>query len=246
MTVNRLVISGSLIGDMWNPIGTQMISYGVFPSVGPSLGPLVSGAISVTGTDWRWAFRVATIFAGSMLIFAAIFVKETYAPVLLVRKAKRLRKENPGVNYVAPKELVKISPSQLLKRTLLQPFIMLLEEPMLAGCTLLLSYAFGLLYLIFEFYSSYHDIYGLNPLQEGLCFLPFLVGSLLACAVFFTIISPRYQRDLEALKAEKGPDAKLEPEARLPIVLVCGPCMAVSFFWFGWANYKEAYVVALQ
>lgn len=204
------------------------------------LGPIISGAIAVRGLSWRWSFRIAAIFSGALGIFALLVVRETYAPVLLKRKARHLRAQG-NEQYVAPLELQPIRMGEIVQKTLLRPLIMLIQDPMLLGCTVLLSYAFGLLYLIFEFYSSYREIYGLNPLEEGLCFLPFLVGALLSCVVFYTYIAPRYARELQQAQTH-NPPYKLQPEKRLPIVLVCGPCMAISFFWFGWASYRNAYV----
>lgn len=73
-------------------------------------------------TDWRWAYRVCLIYEFATLVSlllvclfhihkmycelmyspASQFVPETYVPVLLKRKAARLRKETGNEKYWAP------------------------------------------------------------------------------------------------------------------------------------------------
>lgn len=58
------------------------------------------------------------------------------------------------------------------------------------------------------------------------------------CGIYVVFIMPRYNRKLEA--ALQAGQEKLPPEDRLPVTKICGPALAVSFFWFGWASYKSA------
>ena len=64
-----------------------------------------------------------------MLLFFTL--PETYVPVLLVRKAQRLRKETGDSRYYAPKEVNKPSIGQRLYNILAMPFKILFLEPML-------------------------------------------------------------------------------------------------------------------
>jgi len=56
---------------------------------------------------------------------------ETYTPVLLVRKAERMRKESGDSRYYAPKEANKPDIGQRLYHILAMPFKILFFEPML-------------------------------------------------------------------------------------------------------------------
>jgi len=56
---------------------------------------------------------------------------ETYTPVLLVRKAERMRKETGDSRYYAPKEANKPDIGQRLYNILAMPFKILFLEPML-------------------------------------------------------------------------------------------------------------------
>lgn len=104
-----LTNSGALIADVWEAEmrGRAMVVFGLSPFAGPSLGPIVSGFIEVSGTSWRWVYWVCTIFAGVCLILVVFTLPETYAPTILARKAKKLRKETGDDRWYAPSELCK-------------------------------------------------------------------------------------------------------------------------------------------
>lgn len=67
--------------------------------VGPEVGPVIGGFINQY-TNWRWSFWVLLIWAGVQWTLILFFVPETYAPVLLRRKAIKLRQET-GDNRVS-------------------------------------------------------------------------------------------------------------------------------------------------
>lgn len=103
-----LTNSGALIADVWDADmrGRAMLAFGLAPFAGPSLGPVVSGYISVSGASWRWVYWVCTMFAGICTLLIVFTLPETYAPIILVKKAKRLRKETGDDRWYAPSEYV--------------------------------------------------------------------------------------------------------------------------------------------
>jgi hypothetical protein len=88
------------------------------------------------------------MFAGTGTLLAILFLPETYAPVLLTQKARRLRKINPEKNkeLYAESERVSWTVSAVLERTIFRPFKMLLVEPILLLSTIYLSLAYGVIY----------------------------------------------------------------------------------------------------
>lgn len=90
-------------------------------SIGPIIGPIISGFVSPV--SWRWSFWVGLIIAGATwplvlvlpgTIFHISFDKshltcasETYPPVILLRRAKRMRAASPdrSPEVYAPIEL---------------------------------------------------------------------------------------------------------------------------------------------
>ena len=87
------------------------------------------------------------LFAGSCTLLA-VFVPETYAPVLLARKAKQLRAKDPVKNtdLYAASERVDWTLNAILQRTIFRPFKMLLVEPILLLTTIYVSLAYGVMY----------------------------------------------------------------------------------------------------
>jgi DHA1 family multidrug resistance protein-like MFS transporter len=88
------------------------------------------------------------IFAGSCTLLCLFFLPETFAPVLLARKAKRLREADyeKHKDLYAESERVSWTPRAVLERTIFRPFKMLLVEPILLLSTIYLSVAYGVIY----------------------------------------------------------------------------------------------------
>lgn len=72
--------------------------------------------------DW-----IALILSGVALVFACI-MKETYGPIILQKKAARMRKETGDSRWWCRYEQ-KASLSELLKINLGRPFVMAVTEP---------------------------------------------------------------------------------------------------------------------
>ncbi|EST07941.1 Major facilitator superfamily [Kalmanozyma brasiliensis GHG001] len=235
-----LTNSGGVIADLWDA-KTRGIALSIFslaPFAGPALGPIVSGFIAVSGTSWRWLFWVCTIFSGVCLILVVATLPETYAPIILLKKAKRIRKETGDDRYKAPIELVKIEWKDRLNKTLLKPFIMLAQEPMLLVMTIWMSFVYGVVYLLFEaFPIVFEQGHGFNSGISGLMFVPFFLGGCAAVALYVAYFNPKYVKEADRLKAE-GVD-RVPPEERLYVIMLAAPCLVVAFFWFGWTSYPS-------
>lgn len=130
----------------------------------------MSGFISTI--SWRWTFWLGLIIAGSTcpLVF---FYPETYGPVLLQRRAKKLRKETGNLSIVAPLDLQPHDLRATLTVTLTRPLRMIAKEFMVALTCLYLSLAYAIFYLYFQAYPLiFEDIYGMSTGVAGLIYLP--------------------------------------------------------------------------
>lgn len=158
-----------------------MSLYSLMPFAGPSIGPIVSGFISVSGTSWRWVFWILTIFAGLCFVATLLWIPETYAPKILQQKAVRLRKETGEQRWYAPLERQDTSFKARLEGILLKPFIVLAREPMLMALTTYMSFVYGVVYLLFEaFPFVFQQVHGFNAGENGLAFLAFSLGGFIA------------------------------------------------------------------
>ncbi len=65
--------------------------------------------------------QVSMIFAGVMFLLKCT-MPETYAPIILKRRAVALRKETGDKNICTEQELFKVPFSQMMQDTLIRPF----------------------------------------------------------------------------------------------------------------------------
>ncbi|KAL0256730.1 hypothetical protein SLS55_009127 [Diplodia seriata] len=126
-----LSVAGGTVGDCFarHELSAPMMIYTASPFIGPEIGPLVGGFINQY-TSWRWTFYVMLIWAGAQLAAIVFLVPETYHPVLLRRKAQKLRAETGEEAWKAPIEKLDKSVSQTLLWSCVRPFQLLVFEPM--------------------------------------------------------------------------------------------------------------------
>lgn len=67
--------------------------------------------------------------SGILLLLIILLVPETYAPVLLRRKAIRLRAETGDQRFKAPIEIMQRSITRTVLRSCYRPFMLLFLEP---------------------------------------------------------------------------------------------------------------------
>ena len=77
-------------------------------------------------------------------VIALFTVPETYAPVLLQKRAKRLRYETKKWALHSKLDESKVSPKEIVTKYLARPCIMLVQEPVLFLMTLYLSLVYGM------------------------------------------------------------------------------------------------------
>ncbi|KAJ4485233.1 MFS polyamine transporter [Lentinula aciculospora] len=234
--VAPLTIVGGLLADIWDAKGrgpaTSVFAASVF--LGPVLGPLVGGFIADSNLKWNWIFWVMFIFAGVSTLAMIILLPETYAPVLLLQKAKRMRKEaaTPEIakTIYAEHERQDFSFGPLMHRTLYRPFQMLLLEPILVLVTIYLSIVYGVLYALFEaFPVIFIERHGFTLSQNGLIFIGVGIGSTLGALTNF-YFSLQYSKHIDHWKG--FPPA----EYRLYGAMVGAPALVIGAFWLGWTG----------
>lgn len=89
-----MAVTGGAIGDIWpSPVarGVGLDVLVMTGYLGPALGPIIGTYITNSSLGWRWALWVTIIAAYAFSILFYCCVPETFAPVLLSQKAKKLR-----------------------------------------------------------------------------------------------------------------------------------------------------------
>jgi MFS transporter, DHA1 family, multidrug resistance protein len=227
-----LGIVGGALADIWTAsyraAATAGFALAVF--VGPAMGPIVGGFITQSYLGWRWTEHITYIMAFLILVIDIFFLPETYGPVLLKYKAKKLRHEREIWAIHARQEEKEISVHSILQVYLLRPLKMLVLEPMILLLTIYVSFVYGVIYLLFSaFPIAYQQTRGWNDGVGALPFLGISIGAVVGAAIIVAFI-PRYQRKMAAAG---GP----VPEERLPPMMVGGILFPIGLFWWSWTSY---------
>ncbi|KAL4800048.1 major facilitator superfamily domain-containing protein [Aspergillus venezuelensis] len=237
-----LSVAGGTVGDLFarQELGAPMMLYSSAPFIGPELGPLVGGFINEF-TTWRWTFYVLLIWTGILLAMLALFVPETYHPVLLRRKAQRLRKETGDDRWQAPIEKLDRSITRTVLQSLYRPVLLLTLEPMCLNLCIYSAILLGILYLFFgAFQLVFGNVYDFNLYQRGLAFLGLFVG--MAFAIASDPFWRRIYRKLEATHERAvGVADDFQPEWRLPPAIAGAPLVTIGLFIFAWTIYPSVH-----
>jgi len=219
------------LGDLYQPEarGIAVSFYAVCTVGGPTLGPTIAAAILVNpALDWRWTEYVEAIFVFAVAALSFFVMPELYAPVLLSRKARRLRKETGDNRYWHPHESVKIDLNNILTKFLSRPLRMLVTEPMVACIALYASFVYGMLFLTLEVFPIvYAENRTWGPVVSTLPFLGLFVGVLFALAINLAF-QPYYHRAVAISNGQAVPEARLLP------MVVGATLFIIGLFLFAW------------
>ncbi|KAJ9195978.1 hypothetical protein DTO164E3_6516 [Paecilomyces variotii] len=233
-------ITAGLFADIHNDPtkrGRTMAIFMACTTLGPIMGPWVSGFVSVV--SWRWSFWIGLFFACATLPLI-VFLPETYGPTILQRRAKLLRKETGNQSIVSPLDLQNRNLKETLWITLTRPVRMIIHESIVSFSCLYISLAYAIFYLYFEAYPIiFQGIYGMSAGVSGLCFLPIGVGAFIACGIFLW-----YDSFLAKAKARGARWSQIEEYRRLPLACLGGPSYVVSLLWVGWTAYPDVHWAA--
>ncbi|THV67096.1 MFS general substrate transporter [Aureobasidium pullulans] len=217
------------LGDIWPPKsrGVAMTFYAVAVVGGPTIGPVIGSALTVQ-IGFRWPSYILAIWVFTIFVFAFFCLPEVYSPVLLKKKAQRLRKETGDSRWHHPHEDVKLDAKSIVTKHLARPIVMLTTEPMVTAIAFYASFVYGLLYMTLEVFPIvFEQNRGWPLITSTLPFLALFVGVLFAVLINLAN-QPRYAR---AVAANNG---RAVPEARLPPMFLGGVLFTIGMFWFGW------------
>lgn len=228
-----LTNSGGIIADMFPAAqrGLAMAIFAAAPFLGPALGPIIGGFLG-EAAGWRWVMGFLAAFGGAVWILGTLILPETYAPVLLRARARKLS-ELTGHCYVsvADKNATgKPSTSETFSVALSRPWQLLFREPIVLLLSIYMSVIYGTLYMLFgAFPIVYQQYRGWSQGIGGLAFIGIVIGMLIAIACNWPFNS-LYNRT-----AAKN-NGRAPPEARLPPVIVASAAIPIGIFWFAWTN----------
>ncbi|KAF2716874.1 MFS general substrate transporter [Polychaeton citri CBS 116435] len=218
-------IAGGALADIWNAqergLAVPVFAASLF--VGPILGPIVRAFVTESSLGWRWIQWITMIVAAFFGTGAFFIVPETYGPVLLARRAKRLRFNTGNWALHSRHEAQEVWLQGIITRYIARPMKMLVLEPMLTSLTVYMAFVFGLTYLCFQASPiSFGQDRGFPTGTVALPLISILVGAFGGCLVIATTT-----KTMLAPNPEQG----RVQEARLGLT--------IGLFWFAWTSFPS-------
>ncbi|RAH85407.1 MFS multidrug transporter [Aspergillus japonicus CBS 114.51] len=224
----------AVFADLFNNAqrGIVMSIFCMAVFIGPFASPFVGGFIATSALGWRWTLYLPAIMVFAGFVLVALFLDETYAPVILVRKAALLRRQTRNWGIHARQDEVEVDVHELVRNNFTRPLTMLATEPILLLISLYISFIYGLIYALLGAYPViFQGVYGMSAGVGGLAFVGLILGELLG-GVFVLFLQGDYKRKLAA-----NGDVPV-PEWRLPAAIVGAVAFAGGMFWLGWTGYN--------
>ncbi|KAI1842926.1 hypothetical protein JX265_012055 [Neoarthrinium moseri] len=217
-----------VLADIWDydTRGKAMAIFSILIQVGPALGPVVSGFLELT-MGWRWTYYVLIMF-GAVTAIPLLTVPETYAPIILQRRAREVRKSKlSGYESVrAPIEEDTKTVFGVLKLASSRPW-RILFDPISFVAAIYLTFLYTLVYMLFSIYPIiYQQHRGWNAGIGQLPVLTSAIGGILGG--FVTFFHGEYSK--KKLGLQKS------PEDRLVLAKAGGVCFPLFMFFFAWTG----------
>lgn len=120
-------------------------------------------------------------------ITAFFFLKETFAPVILTKKAKAIRKALKGIRdgvIVRTEYETGDRFSKILRKRLILPFIMMFTHPATQAPSIYRAYLYGVLYLMLStFPLVFEEVYNMDIGSASLNYLSLCLGLMIGLQI---------------------------------------------------------------
>ncbi|KAG8533960.1 uncharacterized protein KY384_001702 [Bacidia gigantensis] len=235
-----LTCAGGSISDLWSPL-ERVWAFPVFANaafMGPIFGPVIGGFVGESKLiSWRWTEWITLIISGLVLVLVVLFQPETYAPVLLAWKAKKLRQLTSDDRYRAEIEIRDIAFIKRLGHALYRPFLLTFSEPIVVIVALYLTVIYIILFTFLDGYAFiFTETYGFSEGITGLSFIGIGIGLCFASCLV-PLINHWTKKEWAKVKDQGG--NRLAPEIRLWYMMFGSPAIPISLFWMGWTAYPS-------
>lgn len=163
-------LAPSSIGDLWvkEKRGGVMALIGLAYNLGPAISP-TAGSYLNAARGWRWIFYLTGILGGVGTTLSVLCLSETYEPVLLRRKAARLRKQTGNQDLRARSDLDAGTSKMVAFRTaMVMPLRMLFLSRPVFFTSLLTAIGYGYMYILYTTISTtFVETYKWAPKKFG-------------------------------------------------------------------------------
>lgn len=231
---SAMVLSASTIGDIFSAKhrGRAMAPFGLTVCGGPLLGPIIGGFTAKNlSLGWRWNAYWSAFLGSALFVTIFLFLKETFHPVVLSRKADIIRKKTGNWAIHSKQETLSLTLSEICVKYFARPLFMLFTEPILFLLAIYSGFTYGLIYLLLTavplvFSGNYKFSQGVGELP----YIAIFIGVGCASIILF-LFDIRYKRIISATRTQNA-----IPEERLPAMMIGGISFAIGLFWFCWTG----------
>ncbi|KAG6910048.1 hypothetical protein DXG01_013494 [Tephrocybe rancida] len=228
---------GGTVADIWSARerGLPMSLFALTALGGTGIGPAFAGWIEMNSRlGWRWIQWIQMIIFGVYTLLLPVVMRETRSVILLMKLAKKMRKETGENRYRARVEDERPSLKSLIFISCTRPVLLMCTEPIVLAFSLWIGFAWGLMYCLVESIGGvFKTLHGFNIGQVGTVFLAMTIGSVIgfACNYFQ---EPLYRNSVD----------KRGPEARLHMACFAAILLPVALFIFAWTGYEYVHWIA--
>lgn len=233
-----ITIGSGSIADMM-PVelrGRAMAAWALGPLLGPCIGP-VAGGFLIRAEGWRWVYWLIAIVTGVITISTYFTLKESYAPVILAKKAARLRKETGNQELRSKFADASTTAAEKFKVAIVRPMKLLFTVPIVTAMAFYIAVVYGILYLLFTTFSIvFPQNYGFDEVESGLVFIPSAIGMMIGIVLFGAMSD-------KLVTAKKNSGQELKPEIRLSpyFTIPAGVAIPIGLFTYGWTIYYKVH-----
>ncbi|KAB8213035.1 major facilitator superfamily domain-containing protein, partial [Aspergillus novoparasiticus] len=231
-----LTIAGPAFADMFTPEqrGVPVVTFCLMVFIGPLTAPFIGGFILMNPSlSWRWTAYIPGFCGAAVFLILATFLPETFQPVILMQKARRLRREAGDWSFHSVHEEALLDTTGMLTGHLTLPLKMMVQQPIVLCMCVFGSFVYGLLYLFLTAYPYVFQVTrGMNPGVGGLPYIGIVVGTLFG-AIAIGAMQPWVLRKMK----ENG--GEMMPEWRLPAAIPGSVLFTSGLFWLGWSGHTN-------
>lgn len=199
-------------------------------------------------TTWRWMFWSTSIFQLVMSVISFSVFHETYAPLILQRRAEKLRKDTGNQQYRSEEERLHghKDPLPELWRALSRPVRLILFHPIIQVASVISAFNYGLLYIMLSTFSSlWTDRYGISVEISGLHYIAIALGEIAGSQLGGALLDYFYRR-MYSRAGSHPHDEQYAPESRMPLSFPGVLLSSLGLFLYGWGGQFRIHWVAVD
>ncbi|KAE8153298.1 major facilitator superfamily domain-containing protein [Aspergillus avenaceus] len=252
---STVALASGVVSDIATPeergsyLGISMVGL----LMGPMIGPIIGGVLAQY-LGWRAIFWFLVIFAGTFTVQLLLFVPETARKIVGNGSIPPPVWNRPLINLHRTSES-QANTTQPNRQKLTFPNPLRTLSIAFHKETSAVLFVNGMLFIaIFDVSAAipsiYKDLYDLNSLQIGLCYIPFGVGAAVSSMTTGKLLDWNYRRMANKLNIstegkrvrdiEGFPIEKARLQLVFPLVIVGG----LSIFAFGWLLHFRTHIAA--